>query len=214
MSVFKSETLIPITVTDSEPVARELAAHFEQRGYQVECSHISDSQWEVGITRGGMFKAAVGLKSAMKVQLEVRPTGTMVRAGAGIFGMQAVPTAITLFVAWPVLLTQVWGLIREAELDDEAVRVVEMSLKRLQRLGSSAAARSTTDYYAESLVRDSVPNAPAASAVPGTFFTATATVTRPEQGDGAGQGAFCPACGRQLEEYARFCAGCGQAQSR
>jgi hypothetical protein len=140
VSVFKSEKFIPIGVTDLTPVANELAAHFRQRNYQVECSQLSDGQWQVGITRGGTFKAIMGLKSALKIQLEAQPKGTMVRAGAGIFGKQAIPTAITLLVAWPVLITQVWGIVREAGLDDEAVRIVEVSLTRAQRLGGSPAA--------------------------------------------------------------------------
>ena len=137
MSAFKSEKMIPISVPDLGPVARELAEHFKHRSYQVECTQSPDGMWEVGITRGNVFKAVVGLKSAMKVKLEACPQGTMVRARVGIFGKQAVPTAISVLVAWPVLLTQIWGMIREAELDNEAVRVVEVSLRRAQRLGGS-----------------------------------------------------------------------------
>ena len=63
MSVFKSETLIPISVTDLGPVAEELAEHFRNRNYQVECAETADQKWEVGITRGGKFKSIAGLKS-------------------------------------------------------------------------------------------------------------------------------------------------------
>jgi zinc ribbon protein len=137
--MFKSEKFVPISVPDLAPVAQELAEHFKQRDYQVECVPLPTAGWEVGITRGGMFKAAVGLRSALKIQIEPNPAGTVVRAGAGVFGKQAIPTAITMFVAWPVLLTQVWGLVREAGLDGEAVKVVEVSLSRHQRAGAGSA---------------------------------------------------------------------------
>lgn len=129
VSVFKSETVIPISVTDLGPVAQELAEHFKQRSYQVECTETSDGKWEVGITRGGKFKSIAGLKSAMKIELEPLPRGTMVRAGAGLFGKQAAVTAVTMVIWWPLAIAPIWGMIREAGLDNEAVRVIEVSLK-------------------------------------------------------------------------------------
>jgi hypothetical protein len=29
------------------------------------------------------------------------------------------------YVAWPVLLTQIWGLVKQSKLDDEALRIAE-----------------------------------------------------------------------------------------
>lgn len=178
MSMFKSEKLVPITVPDLAPVAQELAEHFKQRNYEVECLPLPTAGWQVGITRGGMFKAAVGLKSALKIQIEPSPGGTIVRAGAGIFSKQAIPTAISMLVAWPVLLTQVWGLIREAGLDGEAVKVVEVSLTRHHR--ASAAQPSATAAEA----------AMAAEGAAAARFCSTC-------GEAVGDSArFCPACGQ------------------
>jgi len=186
--MFKTEKLIPITVTDLGLVAQDLANHFKQRDYQVECNPLPGGDWEVGITRGGIFKAAVGLKSALKIQIEPRPTGTMVRAGAGIFGKQAIPTAITMLVAWPVVLTQVWGLVREAGLDDEAVRVVELSLGRHQR-----AARYDNDTFSD----------PAASFAPKAEAAAPRSTS---------VSAGCTSCGGEVADSARFCPLCGHVR--
>jgi hypothetical protein len=206
MKVFRSERLVPIAVGDLEPVAQELAAHFKQRNYQVECSEVADGQWEVGITRGGIFKTVVGLKSALKIQLEARPKGTMVRAGAGIFGKQAAPTAIAIVTAWPialpVVLAQVWGIVREAGLDNEAIRVVELSLNRVQRLTGLSDNGDKSEFRA----RDSVPNGPPARSAARPAGVAD---MRPQPGH-ASPGEFCTSCGRQLEGGSRFCAGCGQ----
>jgi hypothetical protein len=42
---------------------------------------------------------------------------------------EIVSTAITLLVFWPVIIAQVWNMAQESNLDDEALRVAEESLK-------------------------------------------------------------------------------------
>jgi hypothetical protein len=192
MSVFKSETLIPIGVTDLGPVAEELAEHFRHRNYQVECTETEDRKWEVGITRGGKFKSIAGLKSAMKVELEPLLRGTMVRTGAGVFGKQAAVTAVTLVIWWPLAIAPVWGMIVQAGLDKEAVRVIEVSLKRAQRLSDLSAgdASSAGDFSASPTVT---------TAADRTAPTAVA--------------AFCTGCGTQLEPSAQFCGTCGHPRA-
>ena len=51
--------------------------------------------------------------------------GVSFDAGIGIFGQQLIPTVIMLFVAWPVVLTQVWGIVKQANLDDTALMLAE-----------------------------------------------------------------------------------------
>ena len=190
MSMFKSERLIPVTGADLGPVAAELAEHFRQRNYEVECLQVADGAWQVGITRGGMFKAAVGLKSALKIEIERQPFGTMVRAGTGIFGKQAVPTAITMLVAWPVLLTQMWGLVQQAGLDGEAIRVVEVSLQRGARSGAAP---------------DGAPAGGNGATMPADLNNHAAAAGQPPAA------AFCTGCGSRMDADARFCASCGKA---
>jgi hypothetical protein len=194
VSMFKTEKFIPIAVADYKPVADELAEHFRQRKYLVESTQLPGGEWQVGITRGGLFKAVLGLKSALKVQIEARPSGTVVRAGAGIFGKQAVPAAVTVgvgfaarVVAWPVVLTQVWGLIRQAGLDDEAVKVVETSLTRAQRAGGHVSAEPSWSEHAPDSAGSEAPTAGSA-------------------------GVFCTACGGRMEQSAGFCPSCGHAR--
>lgn len=183
MSIFKSEKFVPGAGVDLDLVARELTDHFRERKYEVAYSQVDEKTWDVSITRGGIFKQAVGMKSALKIELEKRPKGTYVRAGAGVFGKQATATVISMLIAWPVLLTQVWGLIRESGLDDEAVRVVELSINRATRgLGGTerpAVDAATTD--------EDVP----------TMST---------------QARFCPNCGVEGAAGARFCPHCGASR--
>ena len=200
MSVFKSETLIPISVTDLGPVAEELAEHFRNRNYQVECAETADQKWEVGITRGGKFKSIAGLKSAMKVELEPLPRGTMVRTGAGVFGKQAAVTAVTLLVWWPLAIAPVWGMIVQAGLDKEAVRVIEVNLRRAQRLSDLSASdvTSTGGSSSSGVAGQAEPQQrtqPVQNAAPATAV------------------AFCGGCGTQLEASAQFCGNCGRSRA-
>ncbi|MDQ3706377.1 MAG: zinc ribbon domain-containing protein, partial [Chloroflexota bacterium] len=76
------------------------------------------------------FKAVLGMKTSLNIEIDPAIDGTLIRAKVGIWGEQAVPTMIMLFVAWPVLLTQIWGMAQQANLDDEALFRSEQALLR------------------------------------------------------------------------------------
>jgi len=181
MSAFKSERVVPLGVPDLAPVSADLVRHFQDRGYEAMGVRRPDDAWEISITKGGVFKAAVGLRTALKVELLPQPGATLVRAGAGVFGKQAVPTALTLFVAWPVLLTQAWGLINQAGLDDEAIKAAEVSLNRLARL---EAAQGKGPDAARSPFPD-------------------------DRSDNQSHSPFCAGCGERQLDGSRFCPHCG-----
>ena len=129
MGTFNSTKTVPYFVEDVAPVAQDVMRHFEQQDYEVTETNIPTGGAQVSIRKGGTFKAIIGLKSALNIKIEPVANGTTVDAGVGIFGQQAIPTAITLLVFWPVLVAQVWNMAQEANLDDEALRVAEESLK-------------------------------------------------------------------------------------
>ena len=103
--------------------------HFEGQDFEVTQTHIPTGGVQVSIRRGGTFKAIIGMKTALNIKIEPQANGTRVEAGVGIFGQQAIPTAITLLVFWPVVIAQVWNMAQESKLDEEALRVAEESLK-------------------------------------------------------------------------------------
>ena len=129
MGTFNSSKTVPYVVGDLAPVAQEVMDHFEQQDYEVTVTPISMGGVQVSIRRGGTFKAIIGMKTALNIKIEPVANGTTVDAGVGIFGQQAIPTAITLLVFWPVILAQVWNMAQESKLDEEALRVAEESLK-------------------------------------------------------------------------------------
>ena len=129
MGTFNSSKTVPYVVGDLAPVAQEVMDHFEQQDYEVTVTNIPTGGVQVSIRRGGTFKAIIGMKTALNIKIEPVANGTTIEAGVGIFGQQAIPTAITLLVFWPVILAQVWNMAQESKLDEEALRVAEESLK-------------------------------------------------------------------------------------
>jgi hypothetical protein len=140
MGAFSSSRTVPYHVEDLAPVAQDVMRHFEQQDYEVTETHIPTGGTQVSIRRGGTFKAIIGMRSALNIRIEPEANGTKVEAGVGIFGQQAIPTAITLLVFWPVLIAQVWNMAQEAKMDEEALGVAEESLKSHSGAPSGATA--------------------------------------------------------------------------
>jgi hypothetical protein len=140
MGTFNSSKTVPYVVGDLAPVAQEVMDHFEQQDYEVTVTNIPTGGVQVSIRRGGTFKAIIGMKTALNIKIEPVANGTTVDAGVGIFGQQAIPTAITLLIFWPVLVAQVWNMAQESKLDEEALRVAEQSLKAHSKVQGGATA--------------------------------------------------------------------------
>ena len=131
MGAFKTSELLHGNPYLIPQIGEKMAEEFGNDGYAVATTDLATGGKEISITKGGLFKAIIGMRTALKIKLE--PAGDMMRfdAGVGIFGLQAIPTAITLFVTWPVLLTQIWGLIRQSELDDKALEIAKKAIRDL-----------------------------------------------------------------------------------
>ncbi len=138
MATFKSSRTFPYVVEDLAPVAQDVMRHFEQQEYEVIKTSIPSGGVQVSISKGGTFKAVIGLRTALNVRIEPMGDRTRVEAGVGIFGQQAIPTAITLLVFWPVIIGQVWSMAQQSKLDEEALRVVEQSLKAYSEIATGA----------------------------------------------------------------------------
>ena len=117
-------------VSDLEPVVRETERHFRDQGFEVASERRMSGAWDISLTRSNLFKTVCGLKSALKIELVPQGGAVFVKAGIGIFGQQAIPSLVTWFFFWPVLVTQLWGLIQQSKLDEEALRVIGESLGR------------------------------------------------------------------------------------
>lgn len=74
---------------------------------------------------GRMSKPVLGMKTALKVTLKPYAGKVSFDAGIGIFGQQLILTLVMYFIAWPVLITQLWGMVQQSELDEIALKLAE-----------------------------------------------------------------------------------------
>ena len=125
MGTFNTHKIISADVSLIPSMANKITDHFKREGYQSDVKVSDLGTYDISLTKGGMFKAVLGLKTALKITLKPEANGVSFDAGIGIFGQQLIPALIMYFVAWPVLLTQLWGMVQQAELDDTALKLAE-----------------------------------------------------------------------------------------
>lgn len=137
MGTFTSTRTFSLTVDDLTPVVEELRRHFERQGYEVSVQKRIAGDWDISLTKGSLFRSVCGLRTALKIELNPQCGSLLATASVGIFGQQAIPTAITLLFFWPLIITQVWGLVAQSKLDDEALDLIGQSLSRQASTGTA-----------------------------------------------------------------------------
>src|SRR5215203_4457302 len=150
MGTFKSSRTFPYGVKDIEPVAQDVMSHFEEKNFEVTGKPIAREDgseptggWQISVRKGGIFRTVSGLKTALNIRIEPAGNGTTAEASIGVFGAQALPTVIMLFVFWPIVFAQVWGLAQSHGLDEEALSTVKQSLEARSQEVSSVAEGDT-----------------------------------------------------------------------
>ena len=109
-------------------VAEQIRQAFATDGYEVRIENSTNGQ-EIYITKGGFVKATLGLRSALKVTMKPSRNGNIdFEAGISIFKQQFVPTVITMCFFSPVVIAQIWGMIKQSKLDEKAVEIAERAL--------------------------------------------------------------------------------------
>ena len=125
MGTFNTRKIINADPSLIPAMANKITGYFKSQGYEVDAQVSDLGTYDISLTKGGMFKAILGLKTALKVNLKPEADRVSFDAGIGIFGQQLVPALIMYFVAWPVLLTQLWGIVQQSNLDDTALFLAE-----------------------------------------------------------------------------------------
>ena len=125
MATFNTRKTIIAPSSLIPEMGEKIAQGFMADGFEVNSTPLSNGGYDVSITKGGMFKAVLGMKTALKVSLIPQGDNVYFDASVGIFGQQAIPTVISMFFFWPVLITQIWGLVEQSNLDDKALSIAE-----------------------------------------------------------------------------------------
>lgn len=108
-----------------DDVAKKFSEQMQQEGYDVNMQKTAGGKWNISIKKGGMFKAVLGMKTALKVQIYATSPNVYVRTSVGMFAQQAIPTIITMLYLWPVLLSQIWGIVKQAKLDTQVMNLLQ-----------------------------------------------------------------------------------------
>lgn len=130
MSTFCTKTVIYGSPSLIPQIAEHIQKDFEKDGFEVSKDTLCSGGCDISISKGSLFKAVIGMKTALKVTLLPQGNNISFEAGVGIWGQQAVPTIISMLFFWPVLLTQLWGLVKQSQLDDRALAVANEVVNR------------------------------------------------------------------------------------
>ncbi len=125
MATFSTKKILYGSISLIPTIANRIQEEFQNEGYEVAMDALSSGGYDISITKGGVFKAVLGMKTALKVTLLPQGSNIHFEAGVGIWGQQAIPTVISMLFFWPVLITQIWGLVQQAKLDDKAITIAE-----------------------------------------------------------------------------------------
>lgn len=125
MATFSKHQMIPVSPNMIPEMAQAIRQEFQYDGYEVSIENLYSGGSDISITKGGVFKAVLGMKTALKISLQPRENSVLFDANVGIFGQQFIPTVISMLFFWPVLITQIWGMVEQSKLDDRALRAAE-----------------------------------------------------------------------------------------
>ena len=129
MGRYNTKKLLTADVSQIGAIAEAIRDEFEKDGFEVMVDDLLSRGKDISITKGGTFKAVLGMRSALKISLIPQADGVLFDANVGIFGQQVIPSVISLFFFWPVLITQIWGLVKQSKLDDRALAIAKQAAK-------------------------------------------------------------------------------------
>ena len=172
MATFNTKKILYASPSLIPTIAERILDQFRAEGYEVNYDQLSNGGYDISLRKGGFFKSILGMKSALKISLQPRNNEIIFEAGVGIFGQQVIPTAISMFFFWPVLITQIWGMVKQSKLDDQALQIAEEVIYY-----SNSNNNCSTNNYANTAKR---------------FCTACGAENKAEA-------KFCNACGTKLD---------------
>ena len=125
MATYSKKRLLVATASQIPQIAEAIRKDFEMDDFEVNIDTLVSGGRDISVTKGNLFKAILGMRSALKITLTPQSDGVFFDANVGIYGQQAIPTVITMLFFWPVLITQIWGLVEQSKLDDRALEIAE-----------------------------------------------------------------------------------------
>jgi len=125
---FSSTRIFNVSPNLIQPIAEDVATQLSNEGYEVQVEPSLGNDAHISISKGGMFKKVLGLQTALNIMLSDQGDSVKAEATVGIFKQQAIPTFIMLFITWPVIVTQIIGLVKQSQLDDHVMELIDSAI--------------------------------------------------------------------------------------
>ena len=122
--MFKSTKLFYNVAPYTERVAANVMDKLRYQGFEVDGVKMPSGDWNISIKKGNLFKAVLGLQTALKITIGNTSPHVCAKVGVGILGQQAIPTVLTVCVWWPFAITQIWGLVKQYKLDETVLDTI------------------------------------------------------------------------------------------
>ena len=98
---------------------------FESEGFEFSRKSDTFNRTVVAVTKGNLFKQAVGLKQGLEISFSNEGGRIDVEVRGTVLKDQLLASGIVLFVTWPVIIPQIIGMIRTSGLCERAVALVD-----------------------------------------------------------------------------------------
>ena len=79
MGTFSTKKILYGSTSLIPTIANRIQEEFQRDGYEVAMNDLSSGGYDISITKGGLFKAVLGMKTALKVTADLR-TGVGIQA--------------------------------------------------------------------------------------------------------------------------------------
>lgn len=129
MGVFNTKAILKGDPALISKIANRICKEFHEDGYEGYRDNLSSGGVDISLTKGSFFKSVLGMDTALKIKLEPQQESISFDAGIGIFRKEAIPMVISMFFMWPVILTQIWGLVKQSKIDDKALDIAKSVIK-------------------------------------------------------------------------------------
>lgn len=129
MGVFNTQAILRGHTRLIPAIADRICKEFKEEGYEGYRDNLNDGGIDISIAKGDFFKSVLGMDTALKIRLIPVDNAISFDAGIGIFGKQSIPTAISMFFVWPLILTHLWGLVQQSKIDDKALSIAHSVIR-------------------------------------------------------------------------------------
>ena len=131
MALIDSTRIYTTQVQDIDSILDYCETYFTAKDYKVSKEQLANGGF-ISITNSGIFKSISGMSTGLNITLTQMKGAISVSMKVGIFGKQLVPTAISMLLFWPMLIPQIYGLVKQYNLDTETYGVIEAAIKECE----------------------------------------------------------------------------------